>query len=320
MFFKNRIGLGTSGWAFTPEAAERQKGLMGKVIDLGYRMFDTAEQYSDGRVETLLGGAISSSKIPRSEFEIVSKVLPINAMNRDSFRDSLKKSLDRLQTDYVDSYLLHFYMDGVSIEQCAEWMAECQSEGTIRSVGCSNLKGRAIHEWQSFEESENYPKEQRLQVVQFRYGPKHRYPDQFYTEKGQNGYERVVTWNTRFDAEMTGMPHSVFGGGRASGYQRHQQNPPDSYKGDFWDMPELKQLAPIAESIGATVPQFLIAFFNLRFPWAVSIPRSKKIPHLKDNLEAGQFVPKITNSIREQVDEIFPVPKTAQPGSYENRK
>lgn len=320
MFFKNRIGLGTSGWARTPEAAVRQEGLMDKVLDLGYRMFDTAEQYSDGRVETLLGNSMTRSSVPRSEFEIVSKVLPNNAMDRNSFRDSLKKSLDRLQTDYVDSYLLHFFMEGVSIEKCAEWMAECQSEGTIRSVGCSNLKGRAIHEWQTFEEAENYPKEQRLQVIQFRYGPKHRYPDQFYTEKGANGYERVVSWNTKFDAELTGMPHSVFGGGRASGYQRPQQNPAESYRGDFWDMPELKQVEPIAESIGATVPQFLIAYFNLRFPWAVSIPRSHKIPHLIDNLKAGEFVPKITNSIKEQVDVIFPVPKMAQPGSYENRR
>ena len=70
MFFKNRIGLGTSGWAWTPEAAVRQEGLMDKVLNLGYRMFDTAEQYSDGRVETLLGNSITRSSIPRSEFEI----------------------------------------------------------------------------------------------------------------------------------------------------------------------------------------------------------------------------------------------------------
>jgi len=320
MFFKNRIGLGTSGFAFTPDALPRQQGLMDKIIEMGYRMFDTAEQYSDGRVETLLGDAMSRSNVPRNEFEIVSKVLPINAKNRDDIRRSLMQSLDRLQTDYVDSYLLHFYMQGVDLKKVADWMAEFVQEGLIKSVGVSNLKGRAIHEWREHEKAENFPAEARMKVIQFRYGPKHRYPDQVYTEKGANGYERVVTWNTKFDAELTGMPHSIFGGGRQSGYQRKEQNPAESYRGDFWHMQELVKMRPIAESIGATVPQLLIAHFNLRYPWAVSIPRSHKIEHLKDNLECERFVGLITNSMTQEINEIFPVPKQPQAESYETRK
>jgi aryl-alcohol dehydrogenase-like predicted oxidoreductase len=313
MIFRSKVGLGTSGYAWKEEMIPRHQEKMAKAIEMGYRLFDTAEQYADGRAETMLGKAIAESGVPREEFDIVSKIQPMKVTSRSDLRSVLQGTLDRLQTDYVDAYLLHWFGPNLNIEQCVEWWAELVRDGLIRHVGVSNLAGRTIAEWQHYQLS--YPKEQHLKVIQFRYGPVHRFPDQHFMSGN-----RVVSWNTSFDSELTGMPHSIFGGGRSSGYQRPEQNPSSSYRGDFWEMPELKLIKPIADSIGATIPQLLIAFFNLRHPWAVSIPKSFKPNHLQENLDSVKFTSLITNSITEEINKIFPVLALAKPESYETRK
>ena len=73
-------------------------------IDLGITLIDTAEMYGNGASEQLVGEAIAGR---RDEVFLVSKVLPSNASRRGTVR-ACERSLQRLGTDRIDLYLLHW--------------------------------------------------------------------------------------------------------------------------------------------------------------------------------------------------------------------
>src|SRR5689334_13509524 len=96
------IGQGT--WYI--ERADRKKAVaaLRRGIDLGMSHIDTAEMYGSGDAEGVVAEAISGR---RADVFIVSKVLPSNASRRGTVA-ACEGSLKRLQTDYIDCYLLHW--------------------------------------------------------------------------------------------------------------------------------------------------------------------------------------------------------------------
>ena len=99
------LGLGT--WYLGDDAGRRAREIaaLRTGIEKGMTLIDTAEMYGGGRSERLVGEAIKG--IERGRLFIVSKVLPNNAGRRGIFR-SCEESLQRLGTDYLDLYLLHW--------------------------------------------------------------------------------------------------------------------------------------------------------------------------------------------------------------------
>ncbi|CAG9831229.1 unnamed protein product [Diabrotica balteata] len=98
------IGLGT--WMSTKKA--ELKAALNAAFDYGYRLFDTAYIYQN---ESIIGNAIkdwlSSGKVKREDLFITTK-LPISGLCTDRVELFLKKSLNNLELDYVDMYLIHF--------------------------------------------------------------------------------------------------------------------------------------------------------------------------------------------------------------------
>lgn len=132
------IGFGTCR---TTDDAGKQAIL--SAIRAGYRFFDTASFYATERV---LGDAIRESGLPREDFIIETK-LWISEMGYDNAKAAFARSLERLQTDYVDLYLIHWpRRTGADDEDWKQldldtWraMEELVDEGKIRALGCSNF-------------------------------------------------------------------------------------------------------------------------------------------------------------------------------------
>ena len=103
-------------------------------IDLGMTHIDTAEMYGNGRVEELVGEAISGR---RDEVFLASKVLPFNASFEGTQRACVR-SLKRLRTDRLDLYMLH-WLGEHPIRETMRAMEKLVSEGLIRFIGVSNL-------------------------------------------------------------------------------------------------------------------------------------------------------------------------------------
>jgi diketogulonate reductase-like aldo/keto reductase len=98
-------------------------------------LFDTAEMYGSGRCETALGKTLEG--IPRDRLFLVDKIHPDHTAPA-SFARSLDHSLIRLDTDYIDLYLLH-WRENVDLPFLVDAMHEAQRQGKIRHWGVSNF-------------------------------------------------------------------------------------------------------------------------------------------------------------------------------------
>ncbi len=122
------LGLGT--WRLVGAACER---LVSKALELGYRHIDTAELYGN---EAEIGRAIRSAE--RGSLFLTSKVSSANLRTNDVIRACVQ-SLDRLGTDYLDLYLVHWPNDEIPIGETMDGMQYLVEEGMIRSIGVSNF-------------------------------------------------------------------------------------------------------------------------------------------------------------------------------------
>ncbi|WP_375102953.1 aldo/keto reductase [Paenibacillus sp. RS8] len=147
-----------------------------EAIMAGYRLIDTAAAYQN---EEAVGRAIKRSDVPREEIFITTK-LWIQDAGYENTKKAFAKSLDRLQMDYVDLYLIHQPFGDVY----GSWraMEELYREGKIKAIGVSNFQmDRLIdliahneitpainqietHPFQQQIESANYMKEKNVQI------------------------------------------------------------------------------------------------------------------------------------------------------------
>ncbi len=104
------------------------------AINAGYRLIDTAEAYGN---ERYVGNAIKNCGIDRSELFITTK-LNFNHFETEAARETLNKSLENLQTDYIDLVLLHWGFGN----RYAAWrvLEEFYEQGKIRAIGVSNFE------------------------------------------------------------------------------------------------------------------------------------------------------------------------------------
>jgi diketogulonate reductase-like aldo/keto reductase len=128
------LGMGT--WQMGENARNRQSEIdaLRHGLDLGLTLIDTAEMYGEGGAEEVIAQAIASR---RAEVFLVSKVYPHNASKRGTIT-ACERSLQRLKTDYLDLYLLH-WRGSVPLGETLEALQTLQQSGKIRSYGVSNF-------------------------------------------------------------------------------------------------------------------------------------------------------------------------------------
>ncbi len=106
------------------------------AIKLGYTHIDTAEVYGAGHCEELIGKAIKLFN--RKELFITTKVYKTNLRYKDLLA-AADKSLARLQTKYIDLYLIHSYNPNIPLEETMDAMAKLVEEKKVRFIGVSNF-------------------------------------------------------------------------------------------------------------------------------------------------------------------------------------
>ena len=128
------IGLGT--YRFGENGRQDETAVLKYGISrLGMTLLDTAEMYGGGLSEEILGEAVRG--LDRDSLFIVDKILPRNAA-AGRFRESCTRSLERLGTDCIDLYLLH-WRGNADLQQTVCEMERLVSEGLIRHWGVSNF-------------------------------------------------------------------------------------------------------------------------------------------------------------------------------------
>lgn len=107
------------------------------ALALGYRAVDTAQIYDN---EAAVGQAIAESGIPRGDLYITTKIWTEN-LSKDKLIPSLKESLKKLRTDYVDLTLIHWPSpnDAVPVAEFMQALLEAKEQGLTREIGISNF-------------------------------------------------------------------------------------------------------------------------------------------------------------------------------------
>ncbi|WP_434970952.1 aldo/keto reductase [Microbacterium sp. bgisy207] len=126
-----RVGMGT--W---PLVGDECAAMVEKAVDLGYRLFDTAEKYGN---EDAVGAGLRASGIPRSEVFITSK---FNKENHsvDGVKRAYDSALEAIGVDYLDLYLIHWPVPALD-RYVDAWrgLVQLQEQGLVKAIGVSNF-------------------------------------------------------------------------------------------------------------------------------------------------------------------------------------
>lgn len=245
-----QLGQGTWNLGERPGKRKDEIAALRLGIEHGMTLLDTAEMYGDGAAEELLGEAIEPFR--REDLFIVSKVYPWNA-GEDSIFDSCEASLERIGTDYLDMYLLH-WRGSVPLAETVACMEELKKQGKILRWGVSNLDTNEMDELFAVPCGENCMTDQVLYHL------------------GSRGIEfSLLPWLQEHNtAMMAYSPLAQAGTLRSS-------------------MLENKVLQEIASAHGVSIFQIMLAFTIVN-EHIISIPRSSSPKHMLENRQAADIV------------------------------
>lgn len=129
-----RMGLGTWQMGNSSNNRAQEVAALRRGIEMGITMIDTAEMYASGGAEEVTGEAVAGQ---RDNIYIVTKVMPSNASRRGTI-DACEQSLKRLNTDYIDLYLLH-WKSAHPLHETVEAFEALRQRGLIKDWGVSNF-------------------------------------------------------------------------------------------------------------------------------------------------------------------------------------
>src|SRR5215204_2428630 len=136
---------GDPGWREWVLDEEASRPFIREALERGINFFDTADMYSLGRSEEIVGRALNEMA-RRDEVVIATKVF--NAMgpkpnqqglSRKHIMEAIDASLKRLGTDYVDLYIIHRFDPGTPIEETAEALSDVVKTGKALYLGASSM-------------------------------------------------------------------------------------------------------------------------------------------------------------------------------------
>ena len=260
------LGIGTWYMGDSQRVREEEIKSIRYAIDNGVTTIDTAEMYGNGRSELLVGEAIKG--YDRKKLFIISKVLPSNA-GRGRIFQACEKTLERLGTDYLDLYLLH-WRGMIPFEETIECMEELVRRGKIRRWGVSNMDIDDMEEIVNLSEGENCRVNQVLYHL------------------GSRGIEYSLKPFTDRSNIATIAYCPLAQGGRLRG-----------------QLLESETVKKIAAKHKITPMQVLLCFV-LSQNNMLAIPKASKLEHMKQNIECLKI--KLDNDDLRALDKAFPAP------------
>lgn len=144
-----RVCLGTMTFGREADEATSFK-LMDRYVELGGNFIDTADAYSMGVAEEIVGRWIKQ-RGAREQVVIATKVFGVmgpgpndGGLSRLHIQRAVEASLKRLQTDVIDLYQIHRWDPNVPVEETLETLNDLVRQGKVRYLGCSNLAAHQL--------------------------------------------------------------------------------------------------------------------------------------------------------------------------------
>ncbi|MBB5987314.1 aldo/keto reductase [Sphingobium lignivorans] len=166
------FGSGEGLWTQIGQLGQSAADAMVKTaFDAGINFYDTANVYSSGSSEAVLGQAIRNLGLARTDVVIATKVLgPMGSgvndrgLSRGHIMDQVKASLKRLQTDHIDLYQVHGLDNATPIEETVRALDDLVRQGHVRYVGVSNWAAWQIAKAHGLALAQNLARFESLQA------------------------------------------------------------------------------------------------------------------------------------------------------------
>jgi aryl-alcohol dehydrogenase-like predicted oxidoreductase len=293
------LGTMTFGEDFFNIAVVDQAGankMVARALEAGLNFFDTADVYSFGRSETLLGEAIRDSGVGRDAVVIATKVRsPMSqpamtgvgdvnnvGLSRQHIFSAVEHSLRRLGTDYIDLYQVHGWDVITPIEETLRALEDLVRQGKVRYLGCSNWSTRHLMKALCIARCEGWASFVTLQA--------------YYSLVGRDLEHELLPLCVEEGVGV--LPWSPLSGGFLSGKYRRDNPKPEGARRSGFDFPPIDEVrgfdavetaAGIAKEKGATVAQVALAWLLAQPGITSIIIGANKMEQLEDNLKASDL-------------------------------
>jgi aryl-alcohol dehydrogenase-like predicted oxidoreductase len=263
--------------------------LVAEAHEVGVNFFDTADVYSEGGSETMLGQALKDLKIPREDVIVATKVRGRTGpgpnavgLSRGHIMDQIAASLKRLKLDYVDLYQIHGFDPVTPLEETMRALDDCVSRGLIRTIGCSNMAAWQIMKAQGISERRGFA---RFETVQAYYTIAARELEREILPLVEDQGMGVMVWSPLAGGFLSGK--FTREGAKSNDARRVAFDFPPVDKERAYDI--VDAMRTIAEAHGATVARVALAWLLSRKGVMSVIVGAKTAEQLKDNLAAGDL-------------------------------
>ncbi len=282
------IGYGAMGltWAYVDASAATGEAdairLIGRAIELGVTLFDTAEMYGPFTNETLLGKALRGK---RDQVTIATKtgIVPHAAgekQQRDGRPATIKRavegSLQRLGTDVIDLYQLHRADPAVPIEESVGALSELVAAGKVRAIGLSEVDVPTLERASAVHPLATLQSELSLWT--------------------RDALAEVLPWCTAHGVAF--LAFSPLGRGFLTGRLSREEIKPGDFRATLPRFQAdnfarngalVERIAAVAARHGAASGQVALAWTLAQAPNVIPIPGTKRIPYLEENAAAADL-------------------------------
>jgi len=273
------------------------------AVDAGINFIDTANVYSQGQSETLLGQALKNLKLPRDQLIVATKAT--GAMNetpngrgqsRHHLFNQVDASLKRLQLDYIDLYQLHAFDALTPFEESLSALNDLVRSGRVRYIGLCNMSAWQIMKALGVSEQHGWAKFSSVQA--------------YYTIAGRD-LEREIA-PLLLDQKLGLMVWSPLAGGLLSGkFKSADDKGPAGARRATFDFPVVNKdrafkcvdaMRPMAAERQVSVAQIALAWLLTKPFVSTVIIGAKSMDQLRDNIASTRV--QLTEAELKSLDEV----------------
>ncbi|HEV2138414.1 MAG TPA: aldo/keto reductase [Nitrososphaerales archaeon] len=280
---------------------------MSKALELGVNFFDNAEAYAHGNAEVVMGNVIKKLEWKREDIVVSSKVFwgghgpNDEGLSRKHVYEACRRSLKRLQLDYLDLFFCHRPDPDTPIEETVRAMDDLVHQGLVLYWGTSEWSGAEIMRAHGIARELGLTPPQ-MEQPQYNMLHRERVEKEYlplYREIGLG----TTTWSPLLSGLLSGKYNKgIPPGTRASleGYGWLKENviSPEN-------VAKVKALEPIAKELGCTMAQLALAWARRNENVSTVITGATRPEQVEENMKSLDYVSALTRDVMGRIDAIL---------------
>lgn len=285
--------------------------LMGMAYDAGINFFDNAEVYARGESELMMGRVLQGKNWDRTSYVVSSKVFfgwrgdenkpNQTGLSRKHIVEACEEALKRMQLDYLDLYFCHRPDKNAPIEEVVRTMNTLIAQGKILYWGTS--------EWSAAEVVEAHMVARELHLegpsveqCQYNLFERTKMESEYLTIFKNIGMGTTI-WSPLASGLLTGKYNKGIPEGSRLGLDGFEWLKDKTLSEE--KLASVAKLETVAHELNTTLPTLSIAWCLANPNVTTAILGATKAVQLEENLKALDVFPKITNDVKEKIDEIM---------------